>query len=446
MELDKLIQDNQITKLEKCPDDLFVSPVVITVKKDKSVKIALDSKKLNKAIHKNKYQMQSIDHRVDSVALYITQREKSPGTFWFSKIDLKYAYSQIPLDTTISKHCNFSILGGRATGTYRFLNGFYGLTDMPATFQKTIDKTLEGIDSKFAFLDDILVITKGSITEHEKELNKILKKLDNEGLAINLQKCKFAKPNIEWLGFNITPSGITPLITKTEAITKLDNPKALKQLRSFLGSVHHLTKFIPNLAELSEPLRPLFKKNPEEKNNKLDWKDQHSTAFDNIKEKIHQIVENKHFDTTKQTRVKCDASAKGLGASIEQKHNNEWHTIAFASRFLNNHESRYSTNELELLAVVWSLEHFKHYLYGTEFTLQTDHRALLTALNENRGNRTYQSRLTRWVDRLLPFNFNLEHIPGKNMGFADYLSRHPKQKPPPPPNIRRHTIHYKLNK
>ena len=101
-ELDKLIHDKQITKLEKCPDDRFVSPVVITVKKDKSVKIALDSKKLNKAIHKNKYQMQSIDHLVDAVALYITQRKDSPGTFWFSKIDLKYAYSQIPLDDSIA--------------------------------------------------------------------------------------------------------------------------------------------------------------------------------------------------------------------------------------------------------------------------------------------------------------------------------------------------------
>ena len=303
---------------------------------------------------------------------------------------------------------------------------------MPASFQKTIDKTLDGINSKFAFLDDILVITKGSIREHELELDKILNRRNNEGLAINLQKCEFAKNVIEWLGFTITPSGITPLITKTEAITKLDNPKTLKQLRSFLGSVHHLTKFIPNLAKLSEPLRPLLKKNPDAKNNKLDWNDEHSTAFNNIKAKIHQIIENKHFDTTKQTRVKCDASAKGLGACIEQKHENEWHTIAFASRFLNKHESRYSTNELELLAVVWSLEHFKHYLFGTEFTLQTDHRALLTALNENRGNKTYQSRLTRWVDRLLPFNFNLEHIPGKNMGFADYLSRHPKNNPPPP--------------
>ena len=238
--------------------------------------------------------MQSIDHLLDAVALYITQRKESPGTFWFSKIDLKYAYSQIPLDTSIAEHCNFSILGGKATGAYRFLNGFYGLTDMPATFQKTIDKTLEGIHSKFAFLDDILVITKGSIREHENELDKNLNRLDNEGLAINLQKCELAKNIIEWLGFTITPSGITPLITKTEAITKLDNPKTLKQLRSFLWSVHHLIKFIPNLAKLSEPLRPLLKKNSEAKNNKLDWKAEHSSALNNIKSKIHQIIEKKN--------------------------------------------------------------------------------------------------------------------------------------------------------
>ena len=162
-ELDKLINDKQIIRLEKCPDDVYISPVVITVKKGKSVKLALDSKKLNKAIHKNKYQMQGIDHLIDAVALYISERSKSPGTYWFSKFDLKYAYSQIPLDESIAKHCNFSILGGRATGTYRFINGFYGLTDVPATFQKTIDKTLEGINSKFAFFDDILVITNGSL-------------------------------------------------------------------------------------------------------------------------------------------------------------------------------------------------------------------------------------------------------------------------------------------
>ena len=174
--------------------------------------------------------MQSTDHLIDAVALQISQRQNSPGIFWFSKIDLKYAYSQIPLEVSIAKHCNLSILGGRATVTYRILNGFYGLTDMPPTLQKTIDKSLKGITSKFAFLDDILVITKGTTKEHELELDKILQKLDTEGLAISLQNCEFAKNTIEWSGFTITPTGITPLVTKTEAIMKLDNPKTLKQL------------------------------------------------------------------------------------------------------------------------------------------------------------------------------------------------------------------------
>ena len=256
--------------------------------------------------------MQSIDHLIDAVALYISERRRSPGTYWFSKIDLKYAYSQIPRDESIAKHCNFSILGGRATGTYRFINGFYGLTDMPATFQKTIDKTLEDKNSKFAFLDDILVITMGSLNEHENELNKILEKLDKENLAINLQKCEFGKNTIEWLGFKITPQGITPLITKTEAIMKLEHPKTLKQLRSFLGSIHHLIKFIPKQAELTEQLRPLLKKTGN-KNNRLNWNETHSKTFTNIKQKIKQIIDNKHFDTTKETLIKCDASNKGLG-------------------------------------------------------------------------------------------------------------------------------------
>ena len=143
MELQKLIDDNQIIRFEKCPDDLLISPVAITVKKDKSIKIALDSKELNEAIHKNKYQMQSIDHLTDSLAMQISANKLNEGPWWLSKIDLKYAYSKIPLGESISEHCNFNILVGKATGTYRFINGFYGLTDMLATFQKTIDKTLE---------------------------------------------------------------------------------------------------------------------------------------------------------------------------------------------------------------------------------------------------------------------------------------------------------------
>ena len=129
-------------------------------------------------------------------------------------------------------------------------------------------------------------------------------------------------------------------------------------------------------------------KNNTKSQNRLDWKNHHTIAFEEIKRQIIIITQNKHFDINKETRVKCDISRKGLGAALEQKHNSIWKPDAYASRFLNKLEERYSTNELELLAIVWALEHFKYYLYGNKFTLQTDHQALLSALKNNRGNRT----------------------------------------------------------
>ena len=105
--------------------------------------------------------------------------------------------------------------------------------------------------------------------------------------------------------------------------------------------------------------------------------------------------------------------------------------ISFASRYLNTQEKKYSTNELELLAVVWAVDRYKHYLLGKPFIIATDHKALTSALDGNKSNKTYQSRLTRLVDRLLPYQFNIVHIPGRDMGIVDYLSRDPFNDPWP---------------
>ena len=128
-----------------------------------------------------------------------------------------------------------------------------------------------------------------------------------------------------------------------------------------------------------------------------------------------------------ETRIKCDASRAGLGAALEQLSPTGWHTVAFASRYLNSNKKRHSLTELELLWVVWSVEHFKHYLFVKSFTIITDYRALLSILKERRSNKSYTSRLTRWVDHLLTFDFNIEHIPGAKMGLVDYISRQPNQ-------------------
>ena len=421
-ELMKLSEQGHFEKLQECSDKNFISPIVITVKKDKSVKLALDSKVLNKAIHKNKYKMPNIDSRIDSLSQHINDSNHGEHVY-FSTINLKYAYSQLNLHPDTARHCNFNIICGDATGKYRFKTGFFGLTDMPAEFQKAMGYTLVGLSNTYCFLDDIIVVSKGSKESHLKYLYKCLQKLEADNLRINLSKCRFAKHQINWLGFTFSQSGVKPIESKTAAIAEIKAPKTLKQLRSFLGSFHHLSKFIPNLAKICHPLRPLLKKRE-----KFIGNENHQTHFEHIKTAIADATENTHFNPTLETRIKSDASRQGLGAALEQLDCEGWKTVAFASRFLNSNEERYSINELELLGVVWAIEYFKYNLFGKNFTVLTDHRALLSVLKSHRSKKSYNIRLTRWIDRLLPFDFNIEHIPGTRMGLVDYISRQPNQK------------------
>ena len=345
-ELKKLLDKKHIKKLNSCSDKNFISPIVIPVKRDKTAKLALDSKILNKSIHKNKYQMPTIDNLIDTIQQNLNTNA-SQETAYFSSLELMYAYSQFNLDPETARHCNFNIISGEGTSTYRFITGFYGLTDMPPAFQKVMDYTLVELQNTHCFLDDIIIVGRGSKEEHLKLVYKSLKKLDEDNLRIILSKCHFAKTEIEWLGHKFTQSGIAPLESKTAAILYLSVPKNLKQLRSFLGSVHYLGKFIPNLSQLCHPLRPLLKKNT-----KFVWNDEHETHFHAIENKAAKATENTHYNPHLETRIKCDASRAGLGAALEQRSPIGWNTVEFASRFLNPNEERYSDNELELLGVV----------------------------------------------------------------------------------------------
>ena len=229
-ELKKLSEQGHIEKLQECSDKNFISPIVITVKKDQSVKLALDSKVLNKAIHKNKYQMPNIDSLIDSISQHINDSNHGDNVY-FSTIDLEYAYSQLNLHPDTARHCNFNIICGDATGTYRFKTGFYGLTDMPAEFQKAMDNTKIGLSNTYCFLDDIIVFSKGTKESHLKYVYKCLQKLDADNLRINLSKCHFAKHQIYCFGFTFSHNSVKPIESETAAIGEIKAPKTLKQLR-----------------------------------------------------------------------------------------------------------------------------------------------------------------------------------------------------------------------
>ena len=225
-----------------------------------------------------------------------------------------------------------------------------------------MDYTLVGLSNTYRFLNDIIVVSKSTKESHLKYVYKCLQKLDADNLRINISKFNFAKHQTNWLGFTFSQNGVKPIESKTAAIAEIKAPKTLKQLRSFLGSFHHLSKFIHILAKICHPLRPLLKKSE-----KFIWTDIHQKHFEYIKTVIANATENTHFNPTLETRIKCDASRQGLGAALEQLDCDSWKTIAFASDFLNNTEERYSINELELLGVVWAIEFFKYYLFGKKF-------------------------------------------------------------------------------
>ena len=180
--IDQLLRDGHIEKLSRCSEDCFISPIVITAKRDGSIKLALNSKLLNKQIFRNRYQMPNLFELIDNVAITISGHDER--NIWFSSIDLKYAYSQIPLSKKASNQCNFNIVGGEVTGSYCFKTGFYGLGDMPNEFQRIMDRLTEKLPNTHCYLDDILIATVGSEDEHKKLVINVLKTLDDEGLAI----------------------------------------------------------------------------------------------------------------------------------------------------------------------------------------------------------------------------------------------------------------------
>ena len=158
--------------------------------------------------------MPNLDNLIDMIA---EELEKNEGEAWYSSVDMTYAYGQVPLHELTKKHCIFQIVGGKSTGTNQFTTGYYGLTVMPTEFQKLMDLTLANINSVFGYIDDILIVTKGTKQEHVNKVKEVMRVLDDANLQLKAGKCIIAQESIEWLGYKLSRTGNSPI----------QNPRAL---------------------------------------------------------------------------------------------------------------------------------------------------------------------------------------------------------------------------
>ena len=200
MLLYKLGKSGHLEKIKDVDEDCFVSPVVITVKSDKSVKIALDSRKLNDSCIKMRPHMPNMEELLNQISVEIS-RDRTLQLF-ISKIDLDYAYGQMKPSEETSRQCVFALTGGKFSGYYRFKKGFYGLADIPTIFQEKIDRTLEYCTP--AWLDDIIVVTRGNKQDHEKKLFDVLTKLEKAGYRASKKKSEFFMNRMRWRDTKLT--------------------------------------------------------------------------------------------------------------------------------------------------------------------------------------------------------------------------------------------------
>ena len=187
------------------------------------------------------------------------------------------------------------------------------------------------------WLDDIICVTNGTIDEHDQVVREVLNKLQNAGYRASEKKTELFKQELTWLGYHINQNGVKPIKDKTEAITKLSAPKNPKELKSFLGSIQHLSNFMNTLSKKTDRMRQLLKKEtPWERTPEIDG------DSENLKKEITESPSLAHFDPMKENYVTTDACNTGLGATLWQKVGEIFRPIAFASRFLTDCERKYA--------------------------------------------------------------------------------------------------------
>ena len=272
-----------------------------------------------------------------------------------------------------------------------------------------------------AIADDIIIFGfDESGSDHDKTVLEVMEKAKLVGMRFNPAKCQFKQKQVKFLRLILTCDGVVPDPAKIEALRNLPEPKDEKLLQSFLGMVNYLSRFDPYLANMTHDLRALLKKGTNPK-----WTDVHSLDFKRIIDTLcKEGTMLKYYKPELDLFLETDASGKGIGMALLQSDINEkesLYPITYGSKTLTPVEMRYANIERELLGVVGALEKFHYFTYGCPVTVITDHKPLIAIAKKALINAPL--RLQRLLLRLNNYSVTLHWIPGKEMIFADHLSR-----------------------
>ncbi|KAG1445016.1 hypothetical protein G6F56_010064 [Rhizopus delemar] len=399
-ELDEMIKANLIRPSK----GVWSSPCFFIRKKDGSLRLVIDYRRLNKLTIKDTYPLPMIDTLLDSMA----------GATVFTTLDAASGYHQVPMDSGSMDKTGFIT----PLGTYEFQVMPFGLTSAPATYQRMMVELLGPFLSQFVmvFIDDVIVYSR-SQAEHLVHMDLVLQRFKASNLKLKFKKCSFGASMVEYLGHTISAAGLSPHNHNVDKILKFPTPRNADQVRSFLGTAGYYRRFIDQYAHIAEPLTNKLKKHQV-----FRWGEIEDAAFRTLQERLATSPVLVYPNREQIQILTTDASNKGISAILSQSPDgtpeNE-KVVSYNSRTLRGAEFKYATVHQEALSIVWAIDKYRHYLRGRPFKLRTDNAAIAFIMRPSKPS----PKLSRWAAALMEYDYEIEHIPG-SLNPADSLSRY----------------------
>lgn len=392
----QLVKSDIIEPVHEGMDTSFCSSMLVVPKGRDNIRLVIDLRGPNRCIYRTPFVMPTLENILAELN----------GARWFSTIDLSNAFFHIELAEESRHLTNFFT----EFGMFRCVRLPFGLCNAPDLFQEALErKVLAGCRGVKNYLDDILV-SGSTEEEHDENLKHVMARLENHNVKLNTSKCCFKKQSVTFLGFKLTADGWEIENEKVNAIQNFRKPTSCQEVKSFLGLVTFIDRFLVNRAERTEHLRHLAK------SEQFYWTDKEDEEFESLRNlSTYTIRKLGYYNPRDKTELYVDASPTGLGAILIQFDSQSMpRVIACASKALTPTEQRYPQTHREALAVVWGVERFTTYLLSKSFIVRTDSEANEYIFNgKYRLGRRAISRAESWALRLQQYEFSIKRVPGE---------------------------------